>query len=169
MAKAQGPTGHRRRGRPAGTTKLTTEGRQLLIAAIEAGASDHAAARVAGIDPRTFRTYRQIAEGRHATRQPTRELIELFREIDEAAARCRVRREMEVAERDPKHWLRYQAPSEPGLPGWTTRVPDGSEEASVAVYKPSPEELAEVFRILVESGAIPNPFAKEGDGDSDLE
>src|SRR5439155_9833253 len=109
--------------------------------------------------------YRQIGEGRHPTRKPTRELIELFREVDEAAARARIRREMEVAERDPKHWLRYRAPSEPGLPGWTTRVPDEPEQDSVPLYQPTPQELAEIFRVLVDSGAIPNPFEKEQDDD----
>ena len=154
-------------GRPPGSIKLAPENRQLLIAAIEAGASDHAAARVAGIDPRTFRGYRQIAEGRHPTRRPTGDLVELFSEVDEAAARARIRREMEVAERDPKHWLRYQAPSEPGLPGWTARVPDEQEENAAPFYEPSPEELAEIFRVLVESGAIPNPFEEELDEQDD--
>ena len=152
-------------GRPPGTLKLTPGNRQLLIAAIEAGATDHAAARAAGIDPRTFRTYRQVAEGRHPTRRPTRELVELLWEVDEAAARSRIRREMQLAEKDPRHWLRYRAPSEPGLPGWTERVPDESEAGAGAgaIYQPTPEELAEIFRVLVESGAIPNPFEEEED------
>ena len=165
--KAPKATGGRA-GRPPGSLKLTPEKKQLLLAAIESGGSDHAAARVAGIHPRTFRTYRQVAEGRHPTRKPTWDLLEFFREVDEAAARSRIRREMEVAERDPKHWLRYQAPSEPGLPGWTARVPDEKEEQIAPVYQPTPEELAEIFRVLVASGAIPNPFEKEEhDGQDD--
>ncbi len=59
---------------------------------------------------------------------------------------------MQVAEKDPRHWLRYRAPSEPGLPGWTERVPDESDPGAPAIYQPTPEELAETFRVLVESG-----------------
>jgi hypothetical protein len=72
-----------------------------------------------------------------------------------------------VAERDPKHWLRYQAPSEPGLPGWTARVPEETEDNAAPAYEPSPDELAEIFRVLVESGAIPNPFEEEHDEQDD--
>jgi hypothetical protein len=147
-APARGP------GRPPGSLKITSEGRQLLLAAVEAGGSDHAAARAAHIDPRTFRTYRRIAEGRHPTRTPTPDLLELFREIDEAAARSRIRREIAVAEKDPKHWLRYQAPSEPGLPGWTERVPEDQEEQIVPVYSPTPEEFAETLRALAEATGV---------------
>ncbi len=148
-------------GRPPGTIKLTPENKQLLTAAVEAGATDHAAARAAGVDPRTYRSYRQIAEGRHPTRKPTRELLELFREVDEAAARSRIRREMQIAEKDPGRWLRYRARSEPGLPGWTEPLPDEPEPEAAPIYQPTPEELAETFRVLVESGAIPNPFTEE--------
>jgi hypothetical protein len=152
-----------RRGRPPGRIKLTPEKHQLLLAAVEGGASDHTAARAAGIDPRTFRTYRQIAEGRHPTREPARELVELFRDIDEAKARGRILREMEVAQNDAKHWLRFQAPSEPGLPGWTARVPDEPDQDEAApIYLPTPEELSEIFRVLISSGAIPDPFAGGG-------
>lgn len=156
------PAGRAGRGRPVGSIKLTPEKRGLLIAAVEAGGTDHACARAAGIDTRTYRTWRAIAEGRHPTRKPTRDLIELFRQIDEAKARSRIRREMQVAEKHPREWLRYQAPSEPGLPGWTERVPDEPEADDATVYQPTPEEHAEIFRVLVESGAIPNPFDKEG-------
>src|SRR6266516_6412012 len=103
---AKGPRG---RGRPAGTIKLTPENRRLLLAAVEAGGTDHACARAAGIDPRTYRAWRAIAEGRHPTRRPTPELLELFRAIDEAEARSRIKREIDVANRDPKTWLRYRA------------------------------------------------------------
>jgi hypothetical protein len=151
-----------RRGRPVGTIKLIPEKRLLLVTAIESGASDHAAARAAGIDPRTFRSYRETVEGRHPTRRPDRYLIELFKDIEEARARARIRREIELAQKDPKHWLRYQAPSLPGLPGWTTPVPEEPEESGVQPpYAPTPEELAAIVRIWVESGAIRNPFAEE--------
>jgi hypothetical protein len=141
-------------GRPPGTIKLTPEKNGLLLAAIEAGASDHAAARAAGIDPRTFRTYRQIAEGRHPTRKPTRDLVELFREVDEAAARSRIKREIDVANRDPKTWLRYRAPSRPGLDGWTAPVPEETAEDAPSVYSPTPEEFAEILRVLAEATGL---------------
>jgi len=63
-------------------------------------------------------------------RRPMKTLVGLFREIDEAAARARIRQEMAVANKDPKHWLRYQAPSKPGLDGWTTPVPEEHEEVA---------------------------------------
>src|SRR5712691_1574667 len=84
------PSGRSRQGRPAGTIKLTPEKRALLIAAVEAGGTDHTCARAAGVDPRTYRGWRAIAEERHPTRKPTPQLIELFREIAEAEARSRI-------------------------------------------------------------------------------
>lgn len=142
-----------RRGRPPGTIKLPPDKRQLLLVAVESGGSDHRCARVAGIDPRTFRTWRQIAEGRHPTRRPTRELVELFREIDEAAARATIRQEIKVAEKDPKHWLRFRARSQPGLDGWTDPVPDESDtQAPVASLTVG--ELQEVVVTLIASRAV---------------
>jgi transposase len=142
------------RGRPTGSIKLSPQSKALLIAAVEAGGTDHACARAAGVDPRTYRTWRAIAEGRHPTRKPTPELVALFREIDEAEARSRIKREIDVANRDPKTWLRYRAPSRPGLDGWTAPVPeDGPEDAS-PVYVPTPEEFALALRALVEATGL---------------
>lgn len=141
----------RRRGRPQGSISLTPEKRHLLIAAVEAGASDHAAAQAAGIDPRTFRDWRARAEGRHRTRKSTPQLIELFREIDEAAARARISREIVVADRDPKHWLRYKARSKPGLDGWTEPLPEEADEDHAPVYVSTPEEFEQTIRALAEA------------------
>ena len=140
--------GGRGRGRPPGSIMLTPEKRRLLIAAIEAGASDHAAARAAGIDPRTFRTWRAIVERRHPSRKPTPQLLELFREIDEAAARARISREIVV---DAKTWLRYKARSRPGLDGWTEPVSEESGDEAPPVSTPTPEEFEEIVRALVEA------------------
>lgn len=142
-----------RRGRPAGSIKLPPDKRRLLIVAVEAGGTDHACARAAGVDPRTYRSWRAIAEGRHATRKPTPELVELFREIDEAQARSRIKREIDVANKDPKTWLRYRAPSRPGLDGWTAPVPEESAEDE-SVYSPTPEEFSQLLRALVDATGL---------------
>jgi hypothetical protein len=167
--------GGRGPGRPAGSIKLTPEKRRLLIAAVEAGGTDHACARAAGIDPRTYRTWRAIAEGRHSTRKPTPELLELFREIDEAEARSRIKREIDVANRDPKTWLRYRAPSRPGLDGWTAPVPEDGADEALAVYAPTPEEFVQTLRALAQATGLslgpcsdpscPCPLHQEGDRD----
>src|SRR5207244_1687117 len=145
------------------------------IAAVEAGGTDHACARAAGVDPRTYRTYRAIAEGRHPTRKPTPQLLELFRDIDEAEARSRIKREIDLATRDPKTWLRYRARSRPGLDGWTPPVPEEALEDRPAVYSPTPEEFAETLRALVEATGLspgqcgdpscPCPLHQEADRD----
>lgn len=169
------PAGPSRRGRPPGSIKLTEDKRRLLIAAVEAGGTDHACARAAGIDPRTYRTWRAIAEGRHPIRKPTPEYVELFREIDEAEARSRIKREIDVANRDPKTWLRYRAPSRPGLDGWTAPVPEDGAGDAPPVYAPTPEEFAQTLRALVEATGLvlgscgdpscPCPLHKEEDRD----
>src|SRR5205085_9337285 len=105
-------------------TRLTDDQKRLIIAAIEAGATDYVAAEAAGISPRTLRDLRARAEGRHATRSSTPELEAFFQELDETIARARMRQEIEVAKSDPKHWLKYRARSKPGLEGWTEPVPD---------------------------------------------
>ena len=144
----------RRRGRPPGI-RLTPDKRRMLIQAVEAGGTDHTAARAAGVDVHTYKEWRARVEGRHATRKATPELIELFRDIDEAAARARVVREIEVAERDPKHWLRYKGRSKPGLEGWSEPVPDDNEGA-VPIYVPTPEEFETTVRVLAEAiGLVP--------------
>ena len=115
------------------------------------------------MDSRTFRRHRRIAEGRDPEHPPTTYLKQLFTEIDAANARARVRQELQVATRYPKDWLRHRAPSEPGLPGWTAPVPDETDEAATPIYAPTPEEMAQTIRILIQSGAVPDPFAKETD------
>ena len=150
----EGGSGVNRPGRPLGSIKLTPERRSMLIAAVEAGGTDHACARAAGIDPRTYRGWRAIAEGKDPSRQPTRELVALFREIDEAQARSRIRREIDVADRDPKHWLRYRAASKPGLDGWTAPLPETAEGDQQPVYAPSPEEFAQTLRVLAEATGL---------------
>lgn len=153
---SQKGAGKRRPGRPPGSIKLSPEKRRLLLTAVESGGSDHRCARVAGIDPRTYRTWRQIAEGRHPTRKPTKELIELFREIDEAGARATIRQEIKVAQTDPKHWLRYKARSQPGLDGWTDPVPE-EVDAEPTVVVLSREELQQVVVTLIASGGVELP------------
>lgn len=143
--------GGRGPGRPPGSIKLTPENRRLLIAAIEAGASDHAAARAAGVDPRTFRAWRAIVEGRHPTRAPTPGLLGLFREIHEAAARARIAREIAV---DAKTWLKNKARSKPGFDGWTEPVPEESGDDASPVFTPTAGEFEEILRALAEATGL---------------
>lgn len=161
MAKEDGAPARRRRGRPPGI-KLSPEQRRVLLSAIDAGASDHVAARLTGIDPRTFRDWRARAEGRHPTRKPTPELVELFEEIGQAKARARMRREVEVADRDPKYWLRYMARSLPGLDGWTEPVPEPDERAGPEIHLPTRQELEDMVRVLAQSLGITGRCADPG-------
>jgi hypothetical protein len=136
--------------------RLTDEQTNLIIAAIEAGATDYVAAQAAGISARTFRELRQRAEGRHPTRRVTPLLVEFFGRVDEAAARARMKHEIEIAIKDPRHWLANRARSKPGLDGWTEPVPDEPEDqAQIRVL--SVPELQEVVSTLVVAGAVRVP------------
>lgn len=143
------------RSRPSGT-RLTSEQKQLIVRLIEAGATDYAAAESAGISSRTFRELRQRAEGRHPTRRSTPDLKTFFTEVDEAIARARIKREIEVAETDPKHWLKYRARSKPGFEGWTEPVP-AEPEPNETVPILSPDQLQEIVATLVASRAVVLP------------
>jgi hypothetical protein len=162
MAKEPKPKGRRRRGRPEGIS-LKEQDRQLLLGAIEAGGTDHAAAQAAGISERTFRDWRARAEGRHPTRRATPELLTLFEQIAAAKARARLKREIVVAERDPKHWLRYQARSRAGLDGWTDPVQEPPSEKAAELYAPTPEEFAEVVTVLAVATGITGRRCSDSD------
>jgi hypothetical protein len=140
-----------RKGRPPGVA-LSEEQKRLILSAIEAGGTDHVAAQAAGISPRTFRELRQRVEGRHPTRRPLPELVEFFSAIDQAKARARLRREIEVGDRDPKFWLTKQAASKPGLVGWTAHLPDAPDPDDIRM--PTEAELAEVIDSLVSARAV---------------
>jgi hypothetical protein len=154
--------GREARGRPSGTIKLSPQSRALLIAAVEAGGTDHACARAAGIDPRTYRGWRAIAEGRHPTRKPTPELRALFDEIAVAGARSRIKREIDVANRHPRDWLKHRARSQPGLEGWTEPVPEEDAGEHPALYVPTEEEFAAMLRALAEATGLVGPCADPG-------
>ena len=155
MAKrAQIEPARHSKGRPPGI-KLSDEQRQLILGAIERGATDHAAAQAAGIAPRTFRELHQRAEGRHPTRGPLPQLAAFFQQVDEASARARIKREIEIADSDPKHWLKHQARSRPGLDGWTEPIPEAAEVA--ALHVPTIEEIQATVAELLASGVIAAP------------
>ena len=158
--RTESPNRPRKPGRPKGSIRrLTDHERRLLLSAIESGATDHAAARMIDIDPRTFRRWRRIADGGDPDREPDEYLTTLFKEIEAAKARARVKGELEVARRDPKYWLRHQAPSQPGLPGWTAPIEEEPDDDAKPIYAPTVEEIAETIHILINSGAVPSPFA----------
>lgn len=149
----------RRRGRPAGSVKLTPEIQHTVVSYIEAGAWDYVAAEAAGIDERTFRDWIARGEHRHPSRSPTPELEAFARAVREAKARARAAREITVADKEPRFWLSHAARSRPGREGWSEPIdaPDGSVSGAAIAYEPSPEELAETLRALVDAGAIPLP------------
>lgn len=136
--------------------RLSDEQKNLIVAAIEAGATDYVAAEAAGIRARTFRELRQRAEGRHPTRRATPALIEFFGRVDEAGARARMKHEMQVAESDPKHWLRVQARSKPGRDGWTDPVPEETQDQAPLRVLTVPE-LQEVVSTLLLAGVVVVP------------
>ena len=142
----------RSRGRPSGT-KLSDEQKALILAAVEAGATDHTAAQAAGIAPRTFRELRQRAEGRHPTRGALPQLAAFFQQVDQAGARARIKREIEVAQSNPALWLKNKARSKPGMEGWSEPVPDEPEDAE-PLHVPTPEELQAMVDALIASGAV---------------
>lgn len=158
--------GKQRRSKPSKATnnrrpssqgmRLTDDQQNLIVAAIEAGATDYIAAEAAGVKARTFRDLRQRAEGRHPTRRATPALVKFFRRVDEATARARMKHEIEVAKMDPRYWLKVQARSKPGRDGWTDPLPEEAEDqAQVRVLTVS--ELQEVFATLVLAGVVRVP------------
>jgi hypothetical protein len=146
------------KGRPRGI-RFSEEQRQLILGAIERGATPHAAAQAAGIKARTFRELHQRAEGRHPTRGPLPELAAFFRQVDEATARARIKREIEIAESDPKHWLKHQARSRPGLDGWTEPVPEANEVP--ALHVATIEEIEGAVGELLAAGVISAPHCSD--------
>jgi hypothetical protein len=137
-------------------SRLTEEQKSLILSAVEAGATDHVAAQAAGISPRTFRELRQRAEGRHPERPSTPELRAFIAQVDEANAKARLKREIEVARTDAKFWLGHRARSKPGLEGWTEPVPDEpGDERSVHVLEL--DELQQIVMTLVTSSAVRLP------------
>lgn len=149
---SSGKQGKAAKGRPPGIN-LSDEQRHLIISAVEAGATDYVAAQAAGLSPRTFRELRQRAEGRHPTRGRLPDLAELLGRIDEARARARLKREIVVADSDPKHWLRFQGRSQPGLDGWSDPVPEEPERQDPA-HVLNVDELEQIVSTLVLSGAV---------------
>ena len=152
----------KRKGRPAGSVKLTPEIERTIVSFIEAGAWDYVAAEAAGIDARTFRDWMARGEGRHTTRSATPGLVAFARAVREAKARARAAREIEVARHEPRFWLSHQARSKPGREGWTEPVPDEEAGAPGGVsYEPTPEQAAETVRILLDAGAIEVPHCSD--------
>jgi hypothetical protein len=151
----QAKKGTRKRSTPAGM-RLNDEQMNLIVGAIEAGATDHVAAEAAGISARSFREMRQRAEARHPTRRSTPALIAFIERVNVAAARARMRQEIEVSKSDPKHWLKYQARSKPGLDGWTEPIPEETSDQSPRML-PTAAQLQETFLTLLEARVLRVP------------
>jgi hypothetical protein len=149
--RSGGKASRPRKGRPPGAA-LTEDQKRTILIYVEAGGTDHRAAQAAGIAPRTFRELRQRAEGRHPTRRRLPELVEFFGLVDQARARATLKREIQVADSDPKFWLTKQAPSKPGLDGWTPHIPDAPGVDEVRV--PTEQEQRGVIDALVSTGAV---------------
>jgi hypothetical protein len=165
-----GPTPPARRaGRPLGATALRAPVRRRIVGLVRAGFLVPTAARVAGINSRTFRDLRQRAEGRHPTRPPTRELEAFFAELDEANAEAQGRLELATSKRNPERWLRANArtgfdPDSPWAdpPATATadpQVPVPAEPPAPMVHgTASEEDVATVLDILIETGAMDHLF-----------
>jgi hypothetical protein len=149
---SSGKRGKAAKDRPS-RIKLSDEQQHLIISAVEAGAMDYVAAQAAGVRSRTFRELRQRAEDRHPTRRQLPQLAEFFTRVDEASARARLKREIEIADSDPKHWLRFQGRSQPGLDGWSEPVPE-EPETQDPVNVLTVDELQQIVSTLVHSGAV---------------
>src|SRR5581483_11134580 len=95
-------------GRPS---KLTSDSRETILAAIRAGAFDHVAASAAGVDAGTFRRWM-------ADERPT---FRAFRaEVGMARAEARSVAEARVFKENPLAWLRFgPGRDRPDAPGWT--------------------------------------------------
>lgn len=99
-------------GRP---TKLTAEVRQLIVAAIRAGAWDYIAAEAAGIDDSQF--YRWMVRGKE---QPKSIYGQFRREVEQAYGQARLAAELRVHQERPFEWLRSGPGRErTGRPGWS--------------------------------------------------
>jgi hypothetical protein len=142
------------RGRPVGSVKLTPDVERTILSYVEAGSFDYVAAEAAGIDGRTFRDWVARGEARHPTRRRTPQLAAFARAVREARARARASREIIVADRDPKFWLQHAARSKPGREGWSEPVDEAFAETAAPSFEPSPKELTEIVKVLMEAGAI---------------
>ena len=184
-AKA-GPTGKtkvtppkakaRKTGRPAGVV-YTKDQKQIILGLVERGGTDHTAATAAGIQARTYREHRQRAYGTHPTRSALPHLREFFEQVDQAAARARIKREIEIADTNPALWLKNKARSIPGLEGWTEPVPDEPEDVG-DLHVPSTADVQQMVDALIASGAVivpacPDPVChcihhKKGEADGEV-
>jgi hypothetical protein len=156
----------RRRGRPAGSFKLTQEIEETIVSYITAGSADYVAAEAAGLSARTFRHYLKLGSEEGG---PPR-LVRFAGRVTKAKAESRAAREIVAAERHVPFWLTHMAPSRPGRPGWTAPVEEEDPEAGAAhLYVPTIEEAAETLRILVEAGvlSLDGTDSKDTRGDHD--
>ncbi len=148
-------------GRPVGSVRLTDEIERTICSCIRGGMFDHVAADLAGISPRTLTEWVARGEGR-SDRPSTPRLQAFAKAYRRAKAEARGSREIKVFEADPKHWLKYNAPSQPGLPGWTEPVPEVTDDPPPEAAPPgpeptgvslaTPEQAAEVLDILQDVG-----------------
>jgi catechol 2,3-dioxygenase-like lactoylglutathione lyase family enzyme len=134
--------------------RLTPEIAHRIVSYIEAGSFDYVAAEAAGIDERTFRDWMARGEERHPTRRTTPQLRLFAEQVRQARARARAGREIVVADKDPKFWLQHVARSKPNRDGWTEPIDVADEAGATIAYQPDRAELAEIFRVLVDVGAL---------------
>lgn len=149
----------------SGTTKLTPEVAQTILAYIEAGAWDYIAAEMAGVSARTVREWIRRGEGKDPDRPPTPDLEKFARDWRTAKAKARGVREMQVADSRPGYWLERTARSEPGRPGWGAPLPGSEDEetASSPAPEPTAEELQDFFDALLVAGVINLPACANAD------
>ncbi|OFW72097.1 MAG: hypothetical protein A2Y55_12585 [Actinobacteria bacterium RBG_16_68_12] len=129
---------------------LTDEQQRLIISALEAGGSLDAAARAAGISPRTLRELRQRAHGDHPKRSALPQLKPFFHDVDQAIGRRLLTNEIWLSQNDPKYALKYLRAS---------LAAEGEDEEPVRL--PTAEELQQELDVLISSGAFRSPRCQE--------
>jgi hypothetical protein len=135
--------------RPRGVT-LSSDDKDLIVAAIEAGSSVEAASRAAGISPRTFRELRQRAYGRHPTRSPLPQLKPFFKDVDKAIGRRLMANEIWVSDNDKKYSLKYLR----------ARL-ETEDEDEEPIHLPTAQEMQQELDVLISSGAFRVPECPE--------
>ena len=145
----------RRRGRPPGSPSLTRAVEDTVVSFVHSGATFAAAARAAGISPRTLRDWLERGEDRHRVRESTPKLRRFARRVRQAQGEARVLAENRVFEQNPRAWLSATARSTPDDEGWadSRQRAGGSAPIGPELAASSEEELNEALRRLLQVAA----------------
>jgi hypothetical protein len=142
-----------RRGRPKGSSLLTEEVTQTIVAYTLAGAFAQVAAQAAGISPRTFRDW--MARGEHRSRRASDAIyVEFAERIRVAQSQARAAAEIWMHKERPALWLAHAARTTEDEPGWTeprvvSTIKEAARERPISQF--SDDELIEQMCRLIEN------------------